>query len=103
MLHLGAAREWDPPVLSTSAVDAEGIESLWEAIEAHRTHVGSTGALAHKRRTRLLREVEALAAERFRRRVAAIVERDPAVADDLVNRRVDPYEAAAMLVDRAAR
>ena len=40
MLHLGAAREWDPPVLSTSAVDAEGIESLWEAIEAHRTHLG---------------------------------------------------------------
>jgi LAO/AO transport system kinase len=103
MLHLGAAREWDPPVLSTSAVDAEGIESLWEAIEAHRTHLGSTGALADKRRARLLREVEALAAERFRRRVAAVVERDPAVADDLVNRRVDPYETAAMLVDRAAR
>jgi LAO/AO transport system kinase len=103
MLHLGAAREWDPPVLSTSAGDAEGLESLWEAIEAHRTHLGSTGALADKRRARLLREVEALAAERFRRRVAAVVERDPAVADDLVNRRVDPYEAAAMLVDRAAR
>ena len=102
MLHLGAARDWDPPVLSTSAIDHGGVESLWEAIEAHRAHLGASGALAERRRVRLLREVESLAAERFRVQVATALAADPALAGDLAERRIDPYGAAAMLVDRAA-
>jgi LAO/AO transport system kinase len=101
MLHLGAARDWDPPVLMTSAVDHEGVQALWEAIETHRDHLAAGGALAAKRRARLLREVEALAAERFRLRIAATLEADDALADDLVERRIDPYAAAAMLVRKA--
>ena len=103
MLHLGAARDWDPPVLTTSAIDHGGVEALWEAIESHRTHLAATGALAERRRVRLLREVEALAAERFRGRVAAALEADPSLAGELAARRIDPYGAAAMLVDRAVR
>jgi len=102
MLHLGAARDWDPPVLSTSAIDHGGVEALWEAIEAHRAHLGASGALAERRRVRLLREVESLAAERFRVQVATALAADPALAGDLAERRIDPYGAAAMLVDRAA-
>jgi len=102
MLHLGAARDWDPPVLSASAIDHGGVEALWEAIEAHRAHLGGTGALAERRRVRLLREVESLAAERFRVQVATALAADPALAGDLAERRIDPYGAAAMLVDRAA-
>ncbi|MDP9330424.1 MAG: methylmalonyl Co-A mutase-associated GTPase MeaB, partial [Actinomycetota bacterium] len=44
MLHLGAARDWEPPVLATSAQQREGIEELWAAIEEHRTHVEASGA-----------------------------------------------------------
>ncbi|CAN5659933.1 methylmalonyl Co-A mutase-associated GTPase MeaB [soil metagenome] len=65
MLHLGAAREWQPPVLAATATAPEGADELWEAIESHRSHLGGTGALAAKRRARLLREVDAPAAERF--------------------------------------
>jgi LAO/AO transport system kinase len=103
MLHLGAARDWDPPVLATSAVDRDGLDELWESIEAHRTHLAASGALAEKRRSRLLREVGSLAAARFRVRVAAALEADPDLADDLVARRIDPYVVAAMLVGTAAR
>jgi len=101
MLHLGAARDWDPPVLTATAVDGDGVEDLWEAIEFHRTHLAATGALDAKRRSRLLREVEALAAERFRLMATDALEADEALAGDLVDRRIDPYAAAAMLVRSA--
>ncbi len=101
MLHLGAARDWDPPVLAASAIDSDGIEEVWDAIETHRAHLDASGALGDKRRARLLREVEALAAARFRVEVAKALDADPALADDLAERRTDPYRAAAMLVGRA--
>src|SRR5829696_959482 len=101
MLHLGAAREWDPPVLTTSAIDQEGVENVWQAVEDHRQHLDAGGALATKRRARLLREVEALAAERFRVRVAAALEADDGLVEDLLERRIDPYGAAAMLERQA--
>ena len=101
MLHLGVARDWDPPVLAASAIDDEGADEVWEAIESHRAHLHESGALDAKRRTRLLREVEALAAARFRVEVAAALEADPSLAQDLVERRTDPYGAAAMLAERA--
>jgi hypothetical protein len=64
--------------------------------------LGATGALGAKRRARLLREVEALAAERFRLRVASLLEADEELEENLVARRIDPYEAAVMLVRKAA-
>jgi LAO/AO transport system kinase len=97
MLHLGAARDWNPPVLSVSALEHTGIEELWDAIEAHHAHVADTGELEAKRRARLLREVESLAAERFRIRAGAVLAGDRQLAEDLAARRVDPYRAAEIL------
>jgi hypothetical protein len=50
-----------------------------------------------RRRARLRGEVESLAAARFRTRVADAFDAAPAIADDLVARRVDPYRTAAIL------
>jgi LAO/AO transport system kinase len=97
MLHLGAARDWDPPVLTTTATEQEGIDDLWEAIEAHRTHLEASGALLARRRARVLREVESLAAARFRMAVAERLASEPGIGDDLEARRLDPYRAAAIL------
>lgn len=102
MLRLGGAREWDPPILETSALHRDGIDDLWAAIEAHRTYLQSSGALEAKRHARLLREVEALAAERFRLNAAATLAGEPELAADLAARRLDPYAVAAMLVRKAA-
>ena len=55
-----------------------------------------------KRRARLIREVESLAAERFRVRAAEALRADPQLADELEARRLDPYRAAAMLASRSA-
>jgi GTPase len=102
MLHLGAARDWEPPVLTTDALGRAGVEDLWTAIEEHREHLASSGGLEAKRRARLLREVETLAAERFRVRAAAALASNGTLADDLESRRVDPYRAAAKLAEEAA-
>jgi LAO/AO transport system kinase len=101
MLHLGAARDWDPPVLSANAAEGDGIAEIWAAVREHRDQVEASGALAAKRRARLLKEAESLAAERFRVRAAQVLEGDPALADDLAERRIDPYRAAHELLRRA--
>jgi LAO/AO transport system kinase len=40
---------WTPPVLLTSARDRDGIEALVDALDAHRTHLVETCALAARR------------------------------------------------------
>jgi LAO/AO transport system kinase len=102
MLHLGAAGDWDPPVLAVSARLRDGVDGLWEAIEEHRRHMEASGELAARRRARLLHEVESLAAERFRRDASLVLAADPAFVESLEARRLDPYRAAAMLVREAA-
>ena len=101
MLHMGAARDWDPPVLLATSAKAEGVEEVWAAIREHRDGAEASGALAAKRRARLLREAESLAAERFRVKAAEALEQDPALGDDLAERRIDPYAAAQELLRRA--
>lgn len=102
MLHLGAARPWDPPILRTSALRHEGAAELRAAVAEHRTFLSDSGTLQAKRRARLLREVESLAAARFRVKAAMALKTDGALADELVARRLDPYRAAAMLADETA-
>ncbi|MFD6415513.1 methylmalonyl Co-A mutase-associated GTPase MeaB [Streptomyces sp. NPDC060194] len=41
---------WTPPVLSCSARDATGLDTLWERLEQHRALLDSTGRLAERRR-----------------------------------------------------
>jgi LAO/AO transport system kinase len=105
MLHLGPAMDWTPPVVRTSAQEGEGIEDLWEAIEGHRKHLEATGELDRRRRARILREVEEMASVRLRDRVAARLEEGDlqALANDLVARNMDPYQAADMLVETVTR
>jgi LAO/AO transport system kinase len=100
MLHLGAELPWTPPVVKTSATTGEGMNELWDAVDEHRAHVEASGELAAGRRARLLREVETLTAERLRAAVRELLSSDTALADDLAERRLDPYRAAAILADR---
>ncbi|MGZ5290162.1 MAG: methylmalonyl Co-A mutase-associated GTPase MeaB [Actinomycetota bacterium] len=97
MLRLGPSRAWAPPVLSTAALERQGIDELWAAVDDHRAHLADSGDLDAKRRARLLREVESLAAERFRLRAAATLEADARLVEDLAARRIDPYAAADRL------
>src|SRR6478736_3155250 len=71
MLHLGAARPWEPPVLATVGADGPGIDELWADIERHRAWLTSSGTLAADREAAVVHEVRALAGERLATSVAA--------------------------------
>jgi LAO/AO transport system kinase len=104
MLKMGAPRDadWVPPVVKTSAATGEGVEDLWSAMQRHREHLESTGALERNRRRRLLAEVETLASQRVRERVRKALDADPDLAERVAARDVDPYRAAATLLDALA-
>jgi LAO/AO transport system kinase len=105
MLTLGPDLAWTPPVIRTSSQTHEGISDLWEAIERHRKHLESTGELDLRRRRRILREVEDMVSVRIRRQAAELLEKGELeqVADDLMARKIDPYAATAMLMERVSR
>ena len=41
---------WDPPVLTVSALEGRGMDDVWGAIVDHRERLGASGELAAKRR-----------------------------------------------------
>ncbi len=100
MLRMGEELEWTPPVVKTAAASSEGVEDLWDAIQAHREYLEASDGLERRRRERLLREVETLAIEGVRDRARQVLEDDRALVDDLLARRTDPYRAAAILAER---
>jgi LAO/AO transport system kinase len=103
MLRLGSEPWWIPPVVKTTATTGEGVADLWAAVAAHRVALEEGGRLHGGRRSRLLREVESLTVEELRERIHHLLIADAELADDLAERRTDPYRAAALLMERAAR
>jgi LAO/AO transport system kinase len=103
MLHLGAARPWDPPVLATTAADGTGIDELWREVDRHRAWLGSSGTLATDRETAVIHEVRALAAERSAAAVQAQLAADDVLRASLRDRELDPYAAAEELIRRIGR
>jgi LAO/AO transport system kinase len=102
MLRMGPKMEWSPPIVKTSTVTGEGVDELWAAIAGHRQHQESTGVLEQKRSRRVLEEVKSMVAFRLRERTAVLLEgdgQDPLVRD-LAERRIDPYRAADILLQR---
>jgi LAO/AO transport system kinase len=102
MLHQGAARAWDPPIVTTTASEGDGLAELWSAIERHRAFLEDSGALEEKRRARALQEVTSLAAERFKASIQSWLAADGDLAARVRDRDIDPYVAASELLRRAS-
>jgi LAO/AO transport system kinase len=104
MLRMGPKLAWQPPIVKTSTVDGSGVDELMDAIESHRTHQLESGQLDEKRTRRVLEEVKGMVAERLRARVSELLaqEADGGVAADLAGRRIDPYRAADILLERVS-
>jgi LAO/AO transport system kinase len=86
-------------VIEAVATEGRGVDEVRQAVADHLAWLTSSGERARKRRARLRREVEVLAAERFRVRASAAVDRDGGLLDDLEAGRIDPYRAATLLVE----
>jgi LAO/AO transport system kinase len=101
-LHVYAADEWRPPVLTTIATSAQGISALADAVEAFR----GRGTLERERRRRARSEyrLRELVSQQFMTHLERQVLDEGelnAVIDRVVARDIDPYTAAEELVRRA--
>lgn len=106
MLMLGrlpADAAWAVPVLSTTALDGTGIESLLNTIDSHWGWLRTSGELTLRNRAAARARIQAVAKELLLERIG-----DPTTGvafDDIVDavaaRRLDPESAAAMLLTAA--
>ncbi len=107
MLSLTERREgaWKPPVLATSAQNGTGVEEVVDALESHLAWARESGALHRRRVARARGEVESLALTALRRRWGGVSDggRLDALAVEVVERRLDPYAAADLLLGDSAR
>jgi len=104
MLMLGlkghGAVEWQIPVLGTSAMTGEGMDSLIAAIAKHR-HIAFETETGKKRQLaiadfRLRKTAENLLLERF---TAIVDKKSAALAARLTQREADPYALASQILD----
>jgi LAO/AO transport system kinase len=100
MIRMGGRPAWIPPVVKAVASSGEGIDELWDAIDAHQGHLAADGDLAAARADRVHREVESIVSELLKQHVEGLLAADPALVADLAARRVDPYAAARILLER---
>ncbi|MDO9377898.1 MAG: methylmalonyl Co-A mutase-associated GTPase MeaB [Nocardioidaceae bacterium] len=97
------AGAWRRPVLKAVASSGEGVDEVAAAVEEHREHLASTGALAERRRRRARDEIETIAVTGLRESLADVGgdARLDGLADDVLAGRTDPYRAADALLERA--
>ena len=103
-LYAYADGEWRPPVMLSVATSGKGVPEIVEMVERFRTH--SAGKQDARRRTRSEFRLRELIAQRFmdhlERQVLAPNELTQ-VVERIAAREVDPYTAAASLLERALR
>jgi LAO/AO transport system kinase len=105
MLHLGAARDWDPPVLLTEAPDGVGVEELWAAVERHRTQISASGELRRRRVARNRHEIVEIALGRIRKAIDEVGDSEllDSLAEQVTEHGLDPYTAADKLLEQVPR
>ncbi len=104
MLMLGAhdtaARDWQIPVIGTSAVSGQGLDELVEALARHRAVAFDTPTGTRRRLAianfRLRKTAENLVLERFG---ATFDQEGGALAARMVRRETDPYSLANELLE----
>jgi LAO/AO transport system kinase len=97
----GAAKAWKPPIILTVAARQEGIEALWEAIEAHRLYLESSGRARELAEQRLKEETADVVAELAREQARLALGEDADLAGRLLKDGT-PYRAADEILDRIA-
>ena len=101
MLELTTHKAWRPPIVHTVAADGTGVDELWSVIADHRSHLESTGALAHRREQRIREELRDIVIHRLEERALERLGTDAfeRLQREVVDRKTDPWSAADTLLD----
>jgi len=99
MLDLGRAREWRPLIVEATATKNEGVDALFEALDAHR-HYLDEATLLDARRARTRVELDNVVSVLVRSRVEALAKGKAyeTQIDALLEGTTDPYRAAEKLL-----
>jgi LAO/AO transport system kinase len=103
VLMLDEERDWQPPIVLTEAVRGDGIEELWDGIEAHRRHLEEHGLLAERRARNLAGEVFAVASARAKAYLEEAVAEDPELRrllGEVQRRELDPLTAVREIMEK---
>jgi LAO/AO transport system kinase len=103
ILSLDPDRAWQPPIVLTEAVRAEGIAELWSEVEAHRRHLESNGLLERRRAEHLAGEVFAVASARAKAHLERTVADDAELQRllaEVQRRELDPLTAVREIMEK---
>jgi LAO/AO transport system kinase len=102
-LTLVPGADWTPPLVPVKALAGEGVEALWEAVEAHRAHLAVGDRLAARRRAALARRLRSLALARLGRRLrdGASPELVDALVEEVAEGALDPSTAVDRVLAEA--
>jgi len=105
MLDLSNPGGWRPPVVETVATSDQGVGRLWEEIRRHQLQLAADGSLERRRRARLEREFRTVLTARIERDIGALLSGGEmgSLLEDVVEHRLDPYEAADRLLGAFGR
>jgi LAO/AO transport system kinase len=96
-----SATLWIPPIQRTVSTEGKGIPELTESIGRHVAHLRQSGDWTNRERARLEVELEALIREELWSR---FIDRSESQAyekalDEIIQRKISPWEAMQQLVN----
>ena len=103
ILSLSEDTGWQAPIVLTEAVRGEGVEELWDKVQAHRAHLEDNGLLEDRRADHLAGEVFAVASARAKTHLEQAVADDPELRrllDEVQRRELDPLTAVREIMQK---
>jgi LAO/AO transport system kinase len=94
---------WQPPIVSTVAIDGRGVDDLAAAIRRHREYLESSGQLLQRERERLRHELRGRLRSLLLEKLMAQLDdgRFDATVERMAARELDPWNAARELARSA--
>ena len=99
MLSLGEKKEWESPIVTTTATNGDGLDFLWEKISEHKNYLG----VNKKNKMRLRRinyELENQVSQKlFTKKMIQIGENEiQRMAERILKRDIDPLSAVEKII-----
>ena len=99
--HPAEPGKWIPPVLLTNSISGEGFEKLILSIQTHHAYLRETGLWEKRDLNRLRKQLnEIIQMVLYSNWYAKITEKQyGSLLEDLLNRKISPYQAASNLLE----
>jgi LAO/AO transport system kinase len=99
MLSLGEKKEWESPIVTTTATNGDGLELLWEKINEHKDYLGNNKRNS-MRLKRINYELENQVSQKlFTKKMIQIGENEiQKMAEKILKRNIDPLTAVEKII-----